>query len=864
MTVLAAGFSANTGLDVAGEVFGLSYQASAESLLNAAAAAINACRRNGVMIQVDASNWSTAEAASKLGGGASVLPAPAEPTKIGAPGPPATLGPGEPPPLLWAVVQSFVDDVWPNGDVAGLHAAAGCWRTFASAVSGMQGALNGSRTLVGAQQIPEGEKIDHVLSVIGGNMTKLGAQCGELAGKLDDFANEVVRAQNDIRNLLHRLESLTDVWHDVVSILDGDALEEVKEIARDVNAVLHDLGRQAREFEHGIRLLMQVADGLVVDMEKFTRGQFTHFLGDAVGNQAATVFDTFVNANEGVVKGAAQTALGLSDLAAPWLLLDPKGAETTWQDMVQSQFKAGTLNLILHPREGGTADLQMWKSLLHLDDWSTARPGLGVGENVFDGATLFLPGFGEAGVGAKAGSAAARGAEDAAESAGAAGRVGEVGEFASTTGALGDIGKVGTDLTRDLDNLKLDLPKTDLPAGGRPVSAPPAEVPHAPQPRPVESAPPGTPAPHSPTAPGGSAPGRPESPVVPHEPVSAPPAGPREPAPVSAASTEHLPSRNPQPEEPNPSRVPLAADGAPLETSPAAPSAQHAPALPSAAPNGSVPHLAAPPGGGHPPELPAPGGRSWHEPGGGAPGGGRPNELGDGSPSGGHGDGPPTHDLGGPRDDEPKDPVHSHEPSGNGWHRLPDEQIDPHYGEPLPEHWDFVESPADPDTITPSVASLMRDPEAPFGRDPLGHAYTEQQYAERFNKLSPTGDQWMNFPGNAGAVPGTKVAFTDLDQFAKFYGRELDRIGKDSGKFLAAMEDGRPVSWEERALHVNSLADPYHAYVLENVPKGWKIEVSEVAPGLGQPGGSIQVRILDSAGRAMTVEELIEIGGVLR
>ncbi|UVI52124.1 TNT domain-containing protein [Mycobacterium lentiflavum] len=122
----------------------------------------------------------------------------------------------------------------------------------------------------------------------------------------------------------------------------------------------------------------------------------------------------------------------------------------------------------------------------------------------------------------------------------------------------------------------------------------------------------------------------------------------------------------------------------------------------------------------------------------------------------------------------------------------------------------------------------------------------------------------MNFPGNAGAVPGTKVAFTDLDQFAKFYGRELDRIGKDSGKFLAAMEDGRPVSWEERALHVNSLADPYHAYVLENVPKGWKIEVSEVAPGLGQPGGSIQVRILDSAGRAMTVEELIEIGGVLR
>src|ERR1700749_2851824 len=78
MTVLTAGFGANTGLDVAGEVFGLSYQSTAESLLKAAAAAINACRRNGVMIQVDASNWSKAEAASRLGGGASVLQAPAE------------------------------------------------------------------------------------------------------------------------------------------------------------------------------------------------------------------------------------------------------------------------------------------------------------------------------------------------------------------------------------------------------------------------------------------------------------------------------------------------------------------------------------------------------------------------------------------------------------------------------------------------------------------------------------------------------------------------------------------------------------------------------------------------------------------
>jgi ADP-ribosyltransferase exoenzyme len=608
MTVLTAGFGANTGLDVAGEVFGLSYQSTAESLLKAAAAVINACRRNGVMVQVDASNWSKAEAASTLGGGASVLQAPAEPAKIDAPGPPGTLGPGEPPPLLWAVVQSFVDDLWPNGDVAGLHAAAGCWRTFSSAVSGMQGALNGSRTLVGTQQIPEGDKINQVLSQIGGAMAKLGGQCGKMATTLDDFANQVAQAQNDIRNLLHRLESLTDFWHDVVSILDGDALEEIKKIAHDINAVLHDLGRQARAFEQGIKLLMQVADGLVVDMEKFMRGQFTHFLGDAVGNQVATVFDTFVNANEGVVKEAAQTVLGLADLSTPWLLLDPKGAEATWKGMAQSQFKASLLNEILHPREGAEANLQMWKSLLHLDDWSTARPGLGFGENLFDGATFFLPGIGEAGAGAEAGSAAARGAEEAAEAAEGAGAAGRAWELGATSGAPGDIGKTATELTKNLDNLKLDVPKADLPAGGRPVGLPPVEAPSGP-PRPVESAPPGTPAPQSRTAPGGSAPGRSGAPVAPHEPVptlggpprepaSAPAGSPHEPASVPTAPVEQLPSNKLEPAEPTQPRLPLSSVATPAEPAPV-------PAQPVSAPTPTTRPVQAPefgPPGGHPPD----------------------------------------------------------------------------------------------------------------------------------------------------------------------------------------------------------------------------------------------------------------------
>ncbi|WP_204800701.1 hypothetical protein [Mycobacterium riyadhense] len=88
LAVLTAGFGANTGLDAAGAVFGLAYQDAAESLMKAAAAAINACRFNGAKIQLCASNYSVAEAASMLGGGTGVLRPPGEPVRIAAPGPP--------------------------------------------------------------------------------------------------------------------------------------------------------------------------------------------------------------------------------------------------------------------------------------------------------------------------------------------------------------------------------------------------------------------------------------------------------------------------------------------------------------------------------------------------------------------------------------------------------------------------------------------------------------------------------------------------------------------------------------------------------------------------------------------------------
>ncbi|MDP7705238.1 toxin glutamine deamidase domain-containing protein [Mycobacterium sp. TY815] len=203
------------------------------------------------------------------------------------------------------------------------------------------------------------------------------------------------------------------------------------------------------------------------------------------------------------------------------------------------------------------------------------------------------------------------------------------------------------------------------------------------------------------------------------------------------------------------------------------------------------------------------------------------------------------------------DPVHSAEPSGPGWHRVADtDNIDPHYGEPLPRHWDYPGNPVDPGQTTPAVASLIADPTAPFGRDQDGNAYTQAEYAERFNTLGPNGQEWNNFPGNDGAVPGTRIRYTDIDQFFADYGRHFDRIGGEDGKYLGLAPNGERASWEERALHVKSLRDPLFDYTLEYLPPGWEIEISEIAPGLGQPGGGLQVLIFDSNGRVQKVQTL--------
>lgn len=632
LTVLVAGFSAHTGLDAAGTIFGLAYQDGAEQLLKAAAACINACQQCGARIQQGAANYSKVEAASTLGGGAGVLQSPPEPPKTNPPGPPGTWGRGEPPPLLWAVVESFVDDVWPDGDVDGLHAAASRWRDFGATASGMKGALNASKSLFDGQHLPEGDKIDDALSKIGDCLSQVGDLSGKLATNLDNFADQVNQAHNHIRDLLNRLGSLTDLGHDLMLIVKGDALDEIKKIADEINGVLRDLGREARAGEQGVKLGMRLVDGLVVKLEKYTRGQLKDFLGYAVGNQVATVFDTWLNANEGVLKGAVGMATSMGDLLPVWSAVDPEGYAATWTGLAKNVWKGSLFNAVLNPKEVGDTELQQIKSMLHVEDWRRDRPGLGAGENLFDFATLFLPGAGEAGAAADGAGAAARGAE----AAGAAGRAGEkaaggLGEIAGARGAFAGISKTGGDLTKSLEGVTKDLPEIKPPESGSPVALPPGkpiEPPVESAPRPADGAPG---APHAPdSAPQAAAPApgptppeapRPDAPAGPHEPASAPPSaptvpgGPHDPVPPPEAPRE--PADAPAGGAHEPASVPSAPkvlEGLhdPASAPPPAPSG-----APAAAPHepGSVPEGPGEPGlpgGPHEPEsIPAEG---PHEP----------------------------------------------------------------------------------------------------------------------------------------------------------------------------------------------------------------------------------------------------------
>ncbi|TQK18372.1 uncharacterized protein DUF4237 [Microbacterium sp. SLBN-154] len=208
---------------------------------------------------------------------------------------------------------------------------------------------------------------------------------------------------------------------------------------------------------------------------------------------------------------------------------------------------------------------------------------------------------------------------------------------------------------------------------------------------------------------------------------------------------------------------------------------------------------------------------------------------GDGS---GPGDGSPPVDRGG---------------EGDGWTQGPEHRggdIDPQYGEPRADHGTLADQYAPPAEVPADIRHLVSDPEAPYGRGSDGEPYTRAEWEERY--MGP--DNRPIYPGNDGAVPGSRVSYTDMEAFHRDYGDTIDRFGGSGGAYLSP----EGVLFEQRALPGGNLNAGYHVFRLtDELPPGVHIEVSEVAPAFGQPGGGIQLQFVDDVDGVLSVEQLL-------
>jgi hypothetical protein len=410
VNALAAGLAggAPTGLDDAGVAFGISYQKSAQALLDAAEEAVKAGRGIGFGVQMSATNYSRADAGSTVGGGASPLTAPTAPGDFSAPACPPSLGGAVPPPFLWGMVQMFIPDVWPDGDPSRLAAAATAWDSFATAIKGITGEFAGPSSVIGNQQIPEGGNMTSAISVVSESLSQIASEAGKLATQTHEFADDVAHTQNAIRDLLDRV-SPSGFLDGIKAVLSGDALDELKEVAEDIKTVLGGFGRQVEGRTQLLQQLIDWIDGSVVSMQKWARKEFTHYLGEDVGGLAANVFEFQTNVGEGFVKAGIESIQSIEQLDPTRFAYDFDGAKATWGALADTAKYADPMYALTHPIGAFEHGKDMVEGLVHAEDWRADRPGLGVGGLGFEAVTSVT------GVGAA--KTATKGAVEAAETA---------------------------------------------------------------------------------------------------------------------------------------------------------------------------------------------------------------------------------------------------------------------------------------------------------------------------------------------------------------------------------------------------------------------------------------------------------------
>lgn len=142
-----------------------------------------------------------------------------------------------------------------------------------------------------------------------------------------------------------------------------------------------------------------------------------------------------------------------------------------------------------------------------------------------------------------------------------------------------------------------------------------------------------------------------------------------------------------------------------------------------------------------------------------------------------------------------------------------------------------------------------------------GRPLTSQaEWEEHFTFLDSDGVRQTQWPDPA-YVDGT---LRDLspDEFISEFGPKFDRIGPDYGRWFSPVVEGRPYSFEARAIRPQSADDLYTQmdFAPDSLPPGWKFQVSEVAEGLGHPGGAMQFQVMDESGAFVSMSDLLKAG----
>ena len=437
------------------------------------------------------------------------------------------------------------------------------------------------------------------------SLSGIASEAGKLATQTQEFADDVENTQNAIRDLLDRV-SPSGLWDGIQAVFSGDALEELKEIADDIKSVLEGYGHQAEGRRDILQIAMGMIDDAIVSVEKWARREFPQYLGEDVGSALATYLDFELTLGQGILAGGVDLVEGIGQFDPLRFAYDPEGAKDAWVGMAESlgesMFYATPTGILGNP--GGA--FNHWKNqvtdAVHAEDWSSDRPGYGLGKIVFDVGAALVPG----GPALRTTKVAAEAVDVATPSPG---RIpGGPGGPGGLIDDLTPIGQRADDITTRLDNLGDNIPTTPMAAGPNGPAIPPALA-DPPGPPHVGDTP--TPSPRAPDAPTphvpDSTPGD-RTPVPPHN--SIPTATPHAPdAPVDRTPTTHsptpagTPAHTPAADQPaggqHSAPTPLAGSvPSDASTAPAVsghapesvPTAAHAPSLAGPAPSPAAPH----------------------------------------------------------------------------------------------------------------------------------------------------------------------------------------------------------------------------------------------------------------------------------